>query len=430
MIVKDGAASLRRCLESVSPFIDRIVIGDTGSTDDSVEIGRRFGAEVYEIPWGQDFARARNRVLEQAKCDWVLVLDSDEMLDAQAPSLISQAVARTDVYAYDIWRWNYLREVHSRSGEQAPLPNPVVVEASRSFPTYALSLNTRLFRRHPEIYFEHCVHETVANRVDALGLRRMPAEFVIHHFGQAEDPETVRRGKNELYQELGRKKIQSDPNDARGYFELGLGELEHYRRPAAALAYFESAVSLMPRYAAAWLFAGICLIRMGNHAEALRRIARAHALGLHTPVLYEATGDAYFHAGKYGRAREAYEQALAAGGISSLNCAKLGACEIHVGLKEQGTRRIQDAIEASPAFGELYDILVAAALLGGDLPLAAHTAEARLAVGTPEGIHYQLAVELQANLGKQPEAQAIAQRGLALFPDHPGLRQAQCSVGR
>src|SRR6202020_2762114 len=109
---------------------------------------------------------------------------------------------------------------------------------------------------------------------------------VIHHFGQAEDAEAVRRGKNELYQELGRKKIQSDPNDARGYFELGLGELEHYRRPAAALAYFEHAASLMPRYAAAWLFAGICLVRVGKNAEALRQIAMAHGLGLRTPVLY------------------------------------------------------------------------------------------------------------------------------------------------
>jgi tetratricopeptide (TPR) repeat protein len=430
MIVKDGAATLGRCLESVSPFVDRIVIGDTGSADDSIDIGRHFGAEVYEIPWEQDFARARNRVLERAKCDWVLVLDSDEMLDTQAPSLMEQAIARTDVHAYDIWRWNYLREVHSRSGEQAPLPNPVVVEASRSFPTYALSLNTRLFRRHAEIYFEYCVHETVANRVDALGLTRMPAEFVIHHFGQAEDPEAIRRGKNELYQELGRKKIQSDPKDARGYFELGLGELEHYRRPAAALAYFERAASLMPRYAAAWLFAGICLVRVGRHAEALRRMAMAHGLGLRTPVLYEAIGDAHFHAGEYGKAREAYEQALAVGGISSLNRAKLGACETHVGLKEQGTRSIQDAIEASPEFGELYDILVAAALLAGDLPLAAQTAEARLAVGAPEGFHYQLAVELQVNLGKQPEAQAIAQRGLALFPDHPGLQQAHGADGR
>ncbi len=84
MIVKNGAAGLARCLTSVAPFIDRIVIGDTGSTDATPDIARQFGAELLRLPWEDDFARARNRVLAYRRCDWILVLDADEMLDHHA----------------------------------------------------------------------------------------------------------------------------------------------------------------------------------------------------------------------------------------------------------------------------------------------------------------------------------------------------------
>lgn len=396
MIVKNGAATLARCLGSVAPVVDRIVIGDTGSTDTTVEMARRFGAEVFAVEWEQDFARARNRVLERATCEWVLVLDADEMLDSAEHGKIRALAERDEVAAYDVWRWNYIRESHGRSGEQAAIPNPVVMEEARAYPAYALSLNTRMFRRHAGIVFEHCVHETVAGRVDALGLKRAEADFVIHHFGQAEDAEQVRQGKNELYQELGLKKLRAEPENARAYFEVGLGELEHFKRPAAALAYFERACALKPDDGKAFLFAGVCLTRLGRCAEALQRLARAHALGARGPVLHEAMGDAHFHAAQYGEARAAYEQALRAGGVSPVTRAKLGAAEVHLGLAEQGIQRMRQAVQAAPEFPELYDILIAGALLGGNVALAAQTAEARLEVGQPEDGHIRLAAELRA----------------------------------
>src|SRR5580698_9593804 len=125
MIVKDGAASLKRCLESVAPLVDRIVLGDTGSTDDTIAIARSFGAEILSIPWQNDFARARNSVLEQSRCDWILVLDADEMLDATAIPLLPQAIARPDIFAYDLWRWNYVLTTSSRSGDEGALANPL-----------------------------------------------------------------------------------------------------------------------------------------------------------------------------------------------------------------------------------------------------------------------------------------------------------------
>jgi tetratricopeptide (TPR) repeat protein len=397
MIVKNGAAAgLARCLTSVAPFIDRILIGDTGSTDATPDIVREFDAEFLHLPWENDFARARNRVLAHRRCDWILVLDADEMLDHHGARQIRTLLDAPDIFAYDNWRWNYMRDSHTRLGSQSPRANPSVLEESRAFPAYVPSLTTRLFRSHPGIDYEGCVHETVTKRLAALGLRSGHADFIVHHFGHAEDPESARLRKNDLYQSLSQKKVSSDPRDPQALFELGLGELEHLRRPAAALSLFEQACVLSPGYAVAWLFAGVCLVRMGNAPEALRRLARAAELGLRNSVFWQTLGDARFYTGRYAEARAAYTAATHQGEAAPLSLAKLGASEVHLGLTNQGLRRIESAIASDPGFPELYDILAAAALLAGDLRLAAQTNQTRMRLGNTTEFHTRLAALLHA----------------------------------
>jgi tetratricopeptide (TPR) repeat protein len=398
MIVKDGAAVLDRCLRSVSSFIDRIVIGDTGSVDESAAIARAFGAEVIAIPWEQDFSRARNRVLEQRKCDWILVLDADEMLDGAAGARIRELIKSAHVHAFDNWRWNYMLDSSTRLGFQPARPNPFVMGEARRYPAYVPSLTTRLFRNHPGIYYEGCVHETVTRRLAALRLDAARADFVVHHFGHAEDAEAERAKKNDLYQALGEKKLKSSPDDPQALFEMGLSELEHARRPAAALVHFEHACRLHPGYAAGWLFAGVCLVRLNKLPEALERLEHAGSLGLRNAVFYQALGDAHFHAGRYAEARAAYAQVAGLGEDSPLSAAKMGASEVHLGSARQGIERMQRAVASAPGFPELYDILAAGALLGGDVELAAQTAQARLRIGRPTEFHMRLAAVLEAQL--------------------------------
>ncbi|WWT74562.1 glycosyltransferase [Lautropia mirabilis] len=80
MIVKNEARSLARCLDSVAPWVDKMIVLDTGSTDDTIAIARAHGAEVYERRWTNDFAAARNAALARSDADWNLVLDADEWL--------------------------------------------------------------------------------------------------------------------------------------------------------------------------------------------------------------------------------------------------------------------------------------------------------------------------------------------------------------
>jgi tetratricopeptide (TPR) repeat protein len=400
MIVKDGGADLERCLQSAAPFVDRILVGDTGSSDDSKAIARRFGAEVIDIPWEQDFSKARNQVLEKCKCDWALLLDADHMLDPTGGRSIRQLIKATEIYAYHNDVWNYVPASIPRIGPVAARQNTYQIEESRPYPAYVPVSTISLFRNHPGIRFEGCVHESLLNNLTALRLATARAEFVVHHFGFVRDPET-RRAKNDLYHALGKRKLQVKPNDAQSLMELGISEFEHRKKPEEALAYFNRVCELSPRSGAAWLYAGVCLSRLSKAPDALKRFEHAASLGIQTGVLHEAVGDAHFQMGNYNEASDAYTKVANRGEASPLSEAKRGASEVHLGLIETGLSRMQRAISSAPDAAELYDILAAGALLAGDLSLAVQTMQARVGLGNLTDFHTEFVATLQAKFNEQ-----------------------------
>lgn len=81
MIARDEATNIERALESVFGIADEIIVVDTGSKDETKEIARTFNATVIEIPWENDFSKARNIGLREATRDYILCLDADEFID-------------------------------------------------------------------------------------------------------------------------------------------------------------------------------------------------------------------------------------------------------------------------------------------------------------------------------------------------------------
>lgn len=90
MIVKDEEEVLDECLSALAPFVDEIVVYDTGSTDRTVEIARTHGVVLVEGFWNDHFGDARNRALEHATGDWVLQIDADEVITGDAGALRRQ----------------------------------------------------------------------------------------------------------------------------------------------------------------------------------------------------------------------------------------------------------------------------------------------------------------------------------------------------
>jgi tetratricopeptide (TPR) repeat protein len=353
MIIRNGGATLARCLRSARPLVDRIVIGDTGSTDNTRAIADSFGAEVVSIPWQDDFAAARNRVLAMARCEWVLVLDADEMLDpVEASSLLPGLLRDESVHAYTLNRLDYVDRLHVNRLASAVEPNSGDLPEARTYPGYVRSVHTRLFRRNPQVQFRERVHEQITDSIDRLGLVRTSAPLTIHHFGTVESTAAVKEAKINLYHRLGLEKIAAEPNNFEAQLQLGIAELFQMNRPGDALPFLRRASALRPKDGRGPLYAGICLLRLSRIAEARQSLLQAFTLGEDSPALHDALGDTLLCTGEHRHALTAYQRAYLASNRSPLAEAKIGVAEAHLKDAERGPgsglERIRGAIRRDP----------------------------------------------------------------------------------
>ncbi len=83
MIVKNEQDVLSRCLDCIKDIVDEIIIVDTGSTDKTMEIARRYTNKLFTFQWIQDFAAARNFSFSKATKDYILWLDADDVIDIE-----------------------------------------------------------------------------------------------------------------------------------------------------------------------------------------------------------------------------------------------------------------------------------------------------------------------------------------------------------
>ncbi len=82
MMVKNEQKYLENTLKSLKPLMDKInnelIILDTGSSDNTVDIAKRYTSNVYLAKWNDNFGDMRNKSISYANGDWILILDADE----------------------------------------------------------------------------------------------------------------------------------------------------------------------------------------------------------------------------------------------------------------------------------------------------------------------------------------------------------------
>lgn len=81
MIVKNESATIERCLSSIKNIVDEVIIVDTGSSDNTKNICRKFTDKIYDFKWIDDFAAARNFAFDKAAKEYILWLDADDILE-------------------------------------------------------------------------------------------------------------------------------------------------------------------------------------------------------------------------------------------------------------------------------------------------------------------------------------------------------------
>lgn len=343
MIVRDAEEGLERCLESAAPFVDEIVIVDTGSKDRTPEIAKRYAHVYTEIPWPDDFSAARNVSLSLATGDWILVMDGDEALYPPTAHLLRPALADARFVAYQLTHSHLL----SWSGQCRDV--------------YAL----RLFRRHPHLRYAWPIHEQIsvaANELaqaEGLEVGRIPV--VIKHFGYLPGSNPGRSSRNIRLIE---RTLKEQPDDPYYLYKLAeeLRELDplrsellleqasalllaypperlrrhsfalevlaqtiqrrcHRQGPASALPLADQAIQVLAPTALLFYLRAALHLQLQHAAPAQADLERCVSLSAETQDTYfdakEVMGqanlklaDLYYQQGYYLRAAPCYEQAL------------------------------------------------------------------------------------------------------------------------
>ena len=422
MIVKNESQTLGACLRSVSGIVSQIVIADTGSTDNTVDIAREFGATVVPVPWENHFANARNAALRLMQTDWVLVLDADEELDAEARNQIPNLLRTSNAGGYLVPIRNYIPTVTGRGWDRIAEPNQNSHPRAQQAPAYFVHENCRLFRYDPEIYFVGRVHELVEPRINALRWRLAMAKFCIHHFGQLAQEETRNR-KAASYRDLLRMKVRELPNEPMAWIQLGLQEYECSREPSEPLRCFERALVLEPKATAAALFKGMVYLDLGKYGQALDALDAAHADKRSRALREHLRGDALHNLGRLLEARTAYSDAVRLTGNDPVLSSKLGYTEVRLGRTREGIARLKEAARRAPEVAEIHERLMKAFVALNTLPDAAEHAEKLASLeGTAKA--YLRAASIRAHAKQHQKARDILSRGIALFPDSTELGQA------
>lgn len=81
MIIKNESLILDRCLSSITPAIDELIIVDTGSSDTSKQIAQQYNALIYDYTWNDNFSDARNFAFSKASMDYCLWMDADDVIN-------------------------------------------------------------------------------------------------------------------------------------------------------------------------------------------------------------------------------------------------------------------------------------------------------------------------------------------------------------
>ena len=142
MIVKNESETLSKALSGIKDAVDEIVIVDTGSTDNTVEIARAYTDKVFSIPWADDFSAARNYALSKVTTDYWIWLDADDVV----PQKTAQCIAR-------LKRKNFL------SADIIMLPYAAATDEN-SNPTFVY-YRERILKKSPKNIFNGAVHEAV-----------------------------------------------------------------------------------------------------------------------------------------------------------------------------------------------------------------------------------------------------------------------------
>lgn len=204
IIVKNESVMLPRCLESLKG-IDEIIICDTGSTDNTIEVAKKYTDKVFtDYVWNDHFANARNHAKSKVTADWIISIDADEFLvdysKVREACLLAEA---RNLFAVEI--------------------KCTKIENKDDYFYYP-----RLFKNAPNVFWEGAVHNTISVIGERVGDVEIKIDYSPAH---RNDPDRAMR--------ILKKTVENNPSPRMLYY---LGREYWYRGD------YENAVKTLGKY--------------------------------------------------------------------------------------------------------------------------------------------------------------------------------------
>ncbi len=200
MIARNEEKNIAKCIGSYKNIVDQIIVVDTGSTDNTVEIARSLGAKVYYFEWQNDFAQAKNYALSKATGDWIIFLDADEYFDESKSPDIPRLIRKYGKGNNEIIACKMFN-IDEKTGENL-----------------ADFVQTRIFKNTGEIYYVSSIHERLSSKKKSIKAVYVEEnELVIYHTGYSGD-RIISKAERNL--EMLLKEIEKPQVDATMYHFL------------------------------------------------------------------------------------------------------------------------------------------------------------------------------------------------------------------
>jgi len=257
VITKNEQENLPACLGSIASVVSEMIVVDTGSSDNTVNVAKELGAKVSYYQWDNNFSNAKNAAIAKATGDWIIFLDADEYLTEQTAEKLSMVLKLAEK-------------------EKADFIDALLANYDTGTKSMINSFNqTRIFRNSPFIRYEGAIHEKLVSKKQHSKKLDATKFLTIMHTGYSRS-EMERKNKADRNIEILLKELENKPQDSLLCFYLSEAFLAK-GHSKEALEYAEKSLdyrqnSKLDIYKKNYLNMLKCLIHEKHPAENINQI--------------------------------------------------------------------------------------------------------------------------------------------------------------
>lgn len=336
MIVKNEEKYLKRCVDSVSDLVDEVIIVDTGSSDETINIASQLTKKVYKKEFNGNFAEMRNYAINQAQNDWILFLDADEFF-----------------YPNEVMR---IQKLFSKG-----IPDKIggiEFNAYNFFNTggWFTSHVLRIFRNNRGFHYERAVGERIVNSILSAGYEIMEPDIILTHTGYCKSSE-YRFKKMENYIAIAQKQIEENSKDYTAYAYKGIN-LRNNGFLTEAFKYTKIAVEGDPNSFVTQNFFGSVARSLNKNQLAIDAYYKAEQLAptKMKSIMKNIRGVIVLSQGRYNEALTILEEAYHSNPDLIHILVNIGITKYFLGQYSEALLCFEKVLERNPTFGERQDI--------------------------------------------------------------------------